>query len=88
MLDDTERRLEEKPDSMQVRRSTVEHSVGALKGWMGCIHFLTRTRENAAVEMSLHVLAYSFKWVLKIIGIAPLDGRVEGAIGPNNVNVG
>jgi transposase len=71
-LDDVERRLEEKPDAMQIRRSTVEHPFGTMKAWMGATHFLTRTREKVAAEMSLHVLAYNFKRVLKIIGIGPL----------------
>lgn len=72
VLDDIERRLEEKPDAMRIRRSTVEHPFGTLKAWMGYTHFLTRAREKVAAEMSLHVLAYNFKRVLKIIGIAPL----------------
>jgi len=72
VLDDIERRLEGKPDAMRIRRSTVEHPFGTLKAWMGYTHFLTRTREKVAAEMSLHVLAYNFKRVLKIIGIAPL----------------
>jgi hypothetical protein len=72
VLDNIERRLEEKPDAMQVRRSTVEHPFGTLKAWMGYTHFLTLTREKVAAKMSLHVLAYNFKRVLKIIGIAPL----------------
>ena len=72
VLDDIERRLEEKPDAMRIRRSTVEHPFGTLKAWMGSTHFLTRTREKVAAEMSLHVLAYNFKRVLNIIGIAPL----------------
>ncbi|MFT4962309.1 MAG: hypothetical protein ACI92Z_003406, partial [Paracoccaceae bacterium] len=74
VLDDLERRLEEKPDAMRIRRSTVEHPFGTLKAWMGLgyTHFLTRTREKVAAEMSRHVLACNFKRVLKIIGIAPL----------------
>jgi hypothetical protein len=72
VLDDIERRLEEKPDAMRVRRSTVEHPFGTLKAWMGYTHFLTRTREKVSAEMSLHVLAYIFKRVLNIIGIGPL----------------
>jgi len=72
VLDDIERRLEEKPDAMRVRRSTVEHPFGTLKAWMGYTHFLTRTREKVAAEMSLHVLTYNFKRVLNIIGVAPL----------------
>ena len=72
VLDDIERRLEEKSDAMKIRRSTVEHPFGTLKAWMGCTHFLTRTREKVAAEMSLHVLAYNFKRVLNIIGIGSL----------------
>lgn len=72
VLDDIERRLEEKPDAMQVRRSTVEHPFGTLKAWMGYTHFLTRTRGKVSAEMSLHVLVYNLKRVLNIIGIGPL----------------
>jgi transposase len=72
VLDDIERRLEEKPDAMAIRRSTVEHPFGTLKAWMGYTHFLTRTREKVSTEMSLHVLAYNFKRVLNIIGIGAL----------------
>ncbi|MBL4725718.1 MAG: transposase [Rhizobiaceae bacterium] len=72
VLDDIERRLEEKPEAMKIRRSTVEHPFGTLKAWMGYTHFLTRTREKVAAEMSLHVLAYNFKRVLNIIGIGSL----------------
>ena len=39
---------------------------------MGATHFLTRTRAKVAAEMSLHVLAYNIKRVLKIIGLAPI----------------
>lgn len=39
---------------------------------MGYTHFMTRTRENIVAEMSLHVLKYSFKRVLKIIGMTAL----------------
>ena len=77
VLDDIELRLEEKPDAMRIRRSTVEHPFGTLKAWMGHTHFLTRTREKVAAEMSLHVLAYNFKRVLNIIGIAPLMAALK-----------
>ena len=36
---------------------------------MGATHFLTRTLVNVGTEVSLHVLAYNFKRVLRIIGI-------------------
>jgi len=77
VLDDIERRLEGKPDAMRIRRSTVEHPFGTLKAWMGYTHFLTRTREKVAAEMSLNVLAYNFKRVLNIIGIAPLMAALQ-----------
>jgi hypothetical protein len=53
--------LKEKPDAMQIRKITVEHPYGTLKAWMGYTHFLRRTEEKVAAEMSLHVLAYNFK---------------------------
>lgn len=35
VLDAMEAKLRARPDAMQVRKSTVEHVVGTLKGWMG-----------------------------------------------------
>jgi len=72
VLDDVERRLQAKPDAMAIRRATVEHPFGTLKAWMGYTHFLTKTREKVAAEMSLYVLAYNLKRVLNIIGIGAL----------------
>ena len=72
VLDRMEQRLNARPEMMQIRRQTVEHVFGTLKAWMGSTHFLTRTLDKVAVEMSLHVLAYNLKRVLKIIGIQPL----------------
>lgn len=67
-----ERRLDRKPDAMTVRRSTVEHVFGTLKHWMGRAHFLTRTLRRVSTEMSLHVLAYNLKRVMRILGTGPL----------------
>lgn len=39
---------------------------------MGATHFLTKTLERVSTEMSLHVLAYNFKRVMKIVGIDAL----------------
>jgi hypothetical protein len=39
---------------------------------MGATHFLTRTKERVSAEMSLHVLAYNMKRMIKIMGIGPL----------------
>lgn len=71
-LDAMQRRLDQAPDSMRIRRQTVEHPFGTLKAWMGSTHFLTRTLKNVSTEMSLHVLAYNLKRVMKILGIATL----------------
>lgn len=65
-------RLDRMPTAMRVRRQTVEHTFGTLKAWMGATHFLTKTLPRVSTEMSLHVLAYNLKRVMKIIGIQPL----------------
>jgi hypothetical protein len=57
---------------MRLRRQTVEHVFGTLKGWMGSNHFLTKTLPRVATEMSLQVLAYNLKRVIKILGTATL----------------
>ncbi len=61
-------RLDQAPDSMRIRRRTVEHPFGTLKAWMGATHFLTKGLERVRTEMSLHVLAYNLKRVMKLIG--------------------
>jgi hypothetical protein len=65
-------RLDAQPETMRVRRQTVEHPFGTLKAWMGATHFLTRTLPRVRTEMSLHVLAYNLKRMLAILGIQPL----------------
>ena len=68
-LEAMQKRLDKKPESMRTRRQTVEHPFGTLKDWMGATHFLTRTLERVSTEMSLHVLAYNMKRVMKIMGL-------------------
>jgi hypothetical protein len=68
VLEAVQRRLENSPESMTVRRRTVEHVFGTLKSWMGYTHFLTRRLPHVGAEMSLNVLAYNFKRVLSILG--------------------
>ncbi|MGH8275038.1 MAG: IS1182 family transposase [Gammaproteobacteria bacterium] len=72
VLEAMQQRLDHEPDRMRTRRCTVEHPFGTLKSWMGYTHFLTRTLEHVSTEMSLHVLAYNLKRVMRIMGIAPL----------------
>jgi hypothetical protein len=70
VIEAMQRRLDRQPDAMTLRRRTVEHVFGTLKHWMGSTHFLTRTLEHVSTEMSLHVLAYNLKRVLRVLGIA------------------
>jgi transposase len=69
VLETMQDRLDRRPDSMRVRRQTVEHPFGTLKMWMGATHFLTKTLPRVRAEMSLHVLAYNLKRVMQILGI-------------------
>jgi hypothetical protein len=57
---------------MLIRKQTVEHPFGTLKQWMGTTHFLTRGLAGVSAEMSLNVLAYTLKRVMKIIGMPGL----------------
>lgn len=68
VVDDLEARMEREPDMMKVRRSTVEHPFGTIKSWMGSTHFQMKTIKRVSAEMSLHVLAYNLKRVMKILG--------------------
>jgi transposase len=72
VIDAMQQRLDQDPDKMRIRRQTVEHPFGTLKAWMGSTHFLMRTLNHVSTEMSLHVLAYNLKRVMKILGVAPL----------------
>ena len=72
MLEVMQAKLAEMPDAMLVRKSTVKHPFGTIKAWMGATHFLTRTNNHVSTEMSLHVLAYNLKRVMKIMRVMPL----------------
>jgi len=65
-------RLDHAPESMRIRRQTVEHPFGTIKSWMGSTHFLTKTLDRVSTEMSLHVLAYNLKRVIKLLGTPAL----------------
>ena len=72
VLEAAEARLDKAPEMMRVRRQTVEHPFGTLKGWMGHTHFLMKRLKNVSTEMSLHVLAYNLKRVMNILGTTTL----------------
>ena len=72
VLEAMQQRLDQAPDTMALRRQTVEHPFGTIKAWMGATHFLTRTLRQVSTEMSLHVLAYNLKRVMQVLGAKPL----------------
>jgi hypothetical protein len=70
-------RLDRRPEMMRVRRQTVEHPFGTIKSWMGWTHFLTKTLPRVRTEMSLHVLAYNLKRVMRILGIGEMLAAIR-----------
>lgn len=68
MLEAMQRRLDHAPEMMRICRQTVEHPFGTIKSWMGATHFLTKTLDRVSTEMSLHVLAYNLKRVMRLLG--------------------
>jgi hypothetical protein len=69
LLEQMQQRLDRNPNTMTLRRRTIEHVFGTLKHWMGSAHFLTRRLRNVSTEMSLHVLAYNMKRVIRLLGM-------------------
>jgi transposase len=72
VLEAAQRRLDENPQAMRLRRETVEHPFGTLKMRMGATHFLMKRLPKVATEMALHVLAYNLTRVMNIVGVKPL----------------
>jgi transposase len=77
VLERAERRLDENPDVMQLRRSTVEHPFGTLKAWMGVTHFSMKRLKHVNTEMSLHVLAYNMKRAINLLGTRQLIAAIQ-----------
>lgn len=70
VLEEMQLRLDRQLDAMTIRHRTVEHVFGTLKHWMGSTHFQMRRLGGVWTEMSLHVLAYNLKRVIRILGFA------------------
>ena len=77
VLDEMQRRLDHFPEAMRIRRQTVEHTFGTIKSWMGAQHFQMKTLKHVGTEMSLHVLAYNMKRVVKILGTDQLMRAIK-----------
>jgi len=72
VLEQMQERLTQRPQAARERRQTAEHPFATLKAWMGATHFLMRTLPKVRTEMSLHVLAYNMKRVMRLFGTATL----------------
>ena len=72
LIDAIYARMEEMPETMRVRRCTVEHPFGTIKAWMGATHFQMRKLRNVRTEMALNVLAYNIKRMINMIGAGAL----------------
>ncbi len=72
LLEAMQKRLDLAPESMWIRRETVEHPLGTLKSWLRYTHFLTKTLDRVSTEMSLHVLAHNLKRIINILGMPAL----------------
>ncbi|OZA48596.1 MAG: IS5/IS1182 family transposase [Hydrogenophilales bacterium 17-61-76] len=77
VLEAMQGRLDRSPGMMRIRRQTVEHPFGTIKFWMGARHFLMRTLGHVQTEMSLHVLAYNLKRMIKIVGMGTLKAAMR-----------
>ena len=77
LLDDMQARLDQNPDAMRLRRSSVEHPYGTIKSWMGATHFLTKGLERVKTEMSLHVLAYNLQRLIKLLGMSAMFSAIR-----------
>ena len=77
VLEAMQARLDNAPEMMRIRRQTVEHPFGTIKSWMGATHFLTKTLHRVSTEMSLHVLAYNVKRVMKLLGLGGLISAIR-----------
>ena len=77
VLEAVQRRLDEHPEKMRMRRETVEHPFGTIKARMGATHFLMKTLPRVATEMALHVLAYNLTRVMNIVGVRPLMAAIR-----------
>ena len=77
VLDRAQARLDKQPDSMRVRRATVEHPFGTIKSWMGATHFQMKTLPRVSTEMSLHVLSYNMKRAINLLGTEKIIATIR-----------
>ena len=76
LLDEMQRRVRASPEKMKLRKQLAEHPFGTIKRAWNQGYFLTRGLENVRAEMSLTILAYNFKRVIKILGVPRMMGAL------------
>jgi transposase len=72
VLEAVQKRLDQNPQAMRVRRETVEHPFGTLKARLGTTPLLMKTLPKVASEVALSILGYNLTRVLNIFGVKPL----------------
>jgi hypothetical protein len=77
VIEAVQRRLDQNPQAMRLRRETVEHPFGTIKARMGATHFLMTPPPRVASEMALHVLAYNLTRVMNIMGPVRLIAAMQ-----------
>mgnify|MGYP003386414559 FL=1 len=76
-IDAMQARLDASPETMVIRKQTVEHPFGTIKMWMGASHFLMKRKHNVSTEISLHILAYNLKRMMTIVGTSGLISMIR-----------
>jgi len=74
--------LSARPDMLDHRRNSVEHSFGTIKQWMGQGGFLMRRLENVRGEFSLTALAYNMRRPISLVGVPGLIAAARAKNGP------
>lgn len=72
LLEEMQRRVHAQAEKVKRRKCIVEHPFGTIKHSMNQGYFLIRRLPSLRSEMSLTVLAYNTKRVLKILGVKNL----------------
>ena len=72
VLDRMAARLAARPDILDHRRESVEHSFGTIKQWMNQGAFLMRRLDNLRGEFSLTALAYNIRRAITLVGVPSL----------------
>ena len=82
---DTVGGLDENPQSMRIRRETVEHPSGTIKARMGATYVLMKRLKNVKTELALSVLAYNLTRAIRNLESC---GPIRGRIAKNRLNLG